>query len=88
MTMKVCTYLEYDTVAELVGRGQLGLIFTHGRRDEAVSEQLLKKGQRQAGGIVRQDVKYEVSRGKKCSSPLSNEGRNTHIMLYKIQAIR
>ena len=39
-------YLEYDAVAELVGRGQLGLVVADGRRDEAVSQQLLKRTRR------------------------------------------
>ena len=36
-------YLEYDAVAELVGRRQLGLTVADGRRDEAVSQQLLRR---------------------------------------------
>ena len=42
-------YLKYDAMAELVGRGQLGLVVADRRRDEAVSEQLLKKRQTRAG---------------------------------------
>ena len=52
LTAKVCMYLEYDAMSELVGRGQLGLVVADRRRDKAVSEQLLKERQRRAGGIV------------------------------------
>ena len=47
--MKVCMYLEYNAMAELIGRGQLGLVVVDRPGDEAVSEQLLKKRQ-EAGG--------------------------------------
>ena len=94
--MKACVYLEYDAMAELIGRGQLGLVVADGHRDEAVSEQLLKKRQRRAGGIVSSSFHagcqiLNVSRGKKCSSPLSNiyipRNRGSHFIWPMIREI-